>query len=184
MVQDYANTIYYKSRELMAFLKLLRARDPQGLIVLFGDHLPFLGPNFDGFTDSGLLADNRSKFDADMFHTLVATPLIIIDGQKGPQQVGDVPVYQLPQMILDMLGNQQPSLMRMSKAPGGMILQPLPGMYFVGDEGERKMCHLGSDQDANSSKDDACNGTAQWVRALTTLTRDLFNGHQHSLQTW
>jgi len=184
MVQDYANTIYYKSRELMAFLKLLRARDPHGLIVLFGDHLPFLGPNFDGFTDSGLLADNRSKFDADMFHTLVATPLIIIDGQKGPQQVGDVPVYQLPQLILDMLGNQQPSLMRMSKAPGGMTLRPLPGMYFVGDEGERKMCHLGGDQDANSSKDDACNGTAQWVRALTTLTRDLFNGRQHSLQTW
>jgi phosphoglycerol transferase MdoB-like AlkP superfamily enzyme len=184
MVQDYANTIYYKSRELMAFLKLLRARDPQGLIVLFGDHLPFLGPNFDGFTDSGLLADNRSKFDADMFHTLVATPLIIIDGQKGPQQVGDVPVYQLPQLILDMLGNQQPSLMRMSKAPGGMTLRPLPGMYFVGDVGERKMCHLGGDQDANSSKDDACNGTAQWVRALTTLTQDLFNGHQHSLQTW
>lgn len=182
MVQDYANTIYYKSRELMAFLKLLRARDPHGLIILFGDHLPFLGPNFDGFTESGLLADNRSKFDAQMFHTLVATPLIIIDGQKGPLQVGDIPVYQLPLMILDMLDNQQPSLMRMSKAPDGVTLRPLPGMYFVGDEGERKVCHQGDDQDANSGNDSACSATAQWVHALITLTRDLFNGHQYSLQ--
>lgn len=182
MVQDYANTIYYKSRELMAFVKLLRARDPHGLIILFGDHLPFLGPNFDGFTESGLLADNRSKFDAEMFYTLTATPLIIIDGQKGPLQVGDVPVYQLPQMILEMLGNQQPSLMRMSKAPDGVTLRPLPGMYFSGVQHERKVCHQGDGQDADSDKDDACADTAQWVHALTTLTRDLFNGHQYSLR--
>ncbi|MEA3301688.1 MAG: LTA synthase family protein [Pseudomonadota bacterium] len=182
MVQDYANTIYYKSRELMAFLKILRARDPHGLIVLFGDHLPFLGPNFDGFTESGLLFDNRSKFNAEMFYTLVATPLIIIDGQKGPQKVGDVPVYQLPLMILDMLGNQQPSLMRMSKAPEGIALRPLPGMYFVGDEGERKVCHQGDEQSVNSGNDAACAETAQWVQALITLTRDLFNGRQYSLQ--
>lgn len=181
MVQDYANTIYYKSRELMAFVKLLRARDPHGLIILFGDHLPFLGPNFDGFTESGLLADNRSKFDAEMFYTLTATPLIIIDGEKGPRQVGDVPVYQLPQMILEMLGTQQPSLMRMSKAPDGVTLRPLPGMYFAGYQHERKVCRQGDGQDADSGKDDACADTAQWVHALTTLTRDLFNGHQYSL---
>ncbi len=183
MVQDYANTIYYKSRELMAFLKLLRARDPDGVILLFGDHLPFLGPNFDGFTESGLLADNRSKFDAHMFHTLVATPLIIIDGQKGPQQVGDVPIYQLPQMILEMLDNQQPSLMRMSKAPDNITLRPLPGMYYVGNKGGRRVCHDGGEQDVDSSKDNACAETAQWVHALITVTRDLFNGHQYSLQT-
>lgn len=183
MVQDYANTIYYKSRELMDFLKLLRARDPDGLILLFGDHLPFLGPNFDGFTESGLLADNRSKFDARMFHTLVATPLIIIDGKKGPRRVGDVPIYQLPQMILEMLGNQQPSLMHMSKAPDGVTLRPLPGMYFVDDQREQKVCHQGDDQDVDSGKDNTCADTAQWVHALITLTQDLFNGHQYSLRT-
>ncbi len=183
MVQGYANTIYYKSRELMAFLKLLRARDPDGVIILFGDHLPFLGPNFDGFTQSGLLADNRSKFDARMFGMLVATPLVIIDGKKGPQRVGDVPVYQLPQMILQMLGNQQPSLMRVSKAPDGMTLRPLPGMYFVGDEEERRVCRQGGEQDADSSNNDICAETSQWVQALITLTQDLFNGHQYSLQT-
>jgi len=38
-VTTYANTIHYKSRELMAFLEALQRRDPDGLIVLFGDHL-------------------------------------------------------------------------------------------------------------------------------------------------
>ena len=42
-VSTYANTVYYKSRELMAFLDQLRQRDPDGIIVAFGDHLPYLG---------------------------------------------------------------------------------------------------------------------------------------------
>jgi len=42
-VSTYANTVYYKSRELMTFIDQLRKRDPDGIIVFFGDHLPFLG---------------------------------------------------------------------------------------------------------------------------------------------
>ena len=30
-------------------------RDPDSIIVMFGDHLPFLGPNFAGYTEDGLL---------------------------------------------------------------------------------------------------------------------------------
>ena len=95
LVRDYANTIYYKSRELMAFLKELRAKDPQALIVLFGDHPPFLGPNHGGYSDSGLLTDTRANFQDGMFKTLVTTPLVVIDGERGPVKLGEVPMYQL-----------------------------------------------------------------------------------------
>ena len=61
-VSSYANTVYYKSRELMTFIDQLRKRDPDSIIVFFGDHLPFLGENFAGYVDSGVLAPNRSDF--------------------------------------------------------------------------------------------------------------------------
>ncbi|MEN8212775.1 MAG: LTA synthase family protein [Pseudomonadota bacterium] len=182
MVQDYANTIYYKSRELMAFLKQLRAQDPEALILLLGDHLPFLGPNFDGFTQSGLLADNRSKFDAGMFATLTATPLVIIDGRNGVQRPGDVPVFELPRVILEMLGSEQPSMMRLSASPNGVPLRPLPGLYFIDDGGEPTLCRLQGSGDIASGESSACRATAAWYKSVTTLARDLFNGHQYSLR--
>ena len=67
-MRDYANTMYYKSRELMAFLKDLRAQDPESLIAVRGPSaVP--GPNHGGFTDSGLLADKRANFQDRMFKT-------------------------------------------------------------------------------------------------------------------
>jgi len=76
-VSGYANTMYYKSIELMIFLEQLQARDPDSIIVLFGDHLPFMGENFAGYVDSGVLASKRSDFSADMFKFYVSTPLVI-----------------------------------------------------------------------------------------------------------
>lgn len=70
----------------MAFLKTLRGRDPHALIVVLGEHLPFLGMNHANYTDSGLLAENRAEFTDEMFRTLVATPLIVIDGKQGPPE--------------------------------------------------------------------------------------------------
>jgi hypothetical protein len=175
LVRDYANTMYYKSRELMAFLTILRARDPDALIVLFGDHPPFLGPNFGGFTDSGLLADNRSKFDDKMFKTLVTTPLVVIDGERGPLKLGEVPLYLLPGIILDVLGDQRPTLLRLAATAPGAPVRPLPGMYFLAD-GERPLvCKEGVDNPAR------CESSERWVQAIIILTRDLFGGSQHIL---
>ena len=61
-VSAYANTVYYKSRELMVFINEMRKRDPEGIIVVFGDHLPFLGENFAGYVESGVLTANRREF--------------------------------------------------------------------------------------------------------------------------
>ncbi|HYQ71008.1 MAG TPA: LTA synthase family protein, partial [Gammaproteobacteria bacterium] len=72
-VGSYANTVYYKTREVMAFLERLQAQDPDGIIVLFGDHLPFMGENFSGYVDSGVLASKRSDFTAGMFELYVST---------------------------------------------------------------------------------------------------------------
>jgi hypothetical protein len=176
MLERFANTLYYKSRELMVFLEELQRRDPDGLIVLFGDHLPFLGPNFAGFTDSGYLADKREKFDAVMVERLVSTPLVIIDGQRGPVDTGDdLPMYQLPALILQLLGDERPSLMEMpGKARRG--IRPLPGMHLVVADDGLQLC-----RDSQAAAP-ACAASREWVQSLIIVTRDIFGGEQYALR--
>ncbi len=176
LVNGYANIIYYKSRELMDFLDELRRIDPGSLIVLFGDHLPFLGPNFAGFTDSGVLADNRSKFDAPMVYRFVTTPLVVIDGQRGPLRLGDVPMYRFPGLILDLLGDYRPTVMRLLDGGPDQVMRPLPGMHLVVQGGQQLLCR--QDQPPGGP----CMASQTWLDAVVTVTQDLFGGDQHTLR--
>ena len=110
-VNGYANTIYYKSREFMDFIKELQKRDPDGVIVAFGDHLPFLGENFAGYAESEVLTNNRGTFSDSMFQFHVSTPLIVIDGKRGAVKTGRLPLYQVPKLILDLLHFSEPTIM-------------------------------------------------------------------------
>jgi len=178
LVHDYVNTMYYKSRELMVFLKVLRERDPDALIVLFGDHLPFLGQNFDGFTDSGLLTDNRSTLTDEMLLTFVATPLVVIDGRRGPVAVGDVPMYGLPSLILDFLGDRRPSVMKLTTGRQGEVVRPLPGMHFsVRDGAVALACRQQS-----GVVEARCEPYDRWMSAVQVISQDLFSGYQFVLE--
>lgn len=176
LVAAYANTVYYKTRELMAFLAELRARDPQALIVIFGDHLPALGWNHGAYVESGLLAAGRSEFTDQMFHTLVATPLILIDGERGPVRSGDLPMYALPAKILDLLGDQRPSMLRLlAPAVDAPQLRPLPGLHFSLNGEQIEVCRP-------ETASPACASSRAWVEAVGVLERDLFSGAQHALR--
>lgn len=176
-VEAYANTLYYKSRELMAFLRELRQLDPDGLIVLFGDHLPALGNHFGGFRESGLLASNRAEFTDAMFRTVVSTPLILIDGQRGVVKTGDLPFYQLPGLLLRLLGDARPSMMALTAPePGSPAIRPLPGMHVIADRDTATVCRNPENQPA------ACEASTAWLAAIRILARDIFGGDQHSLR--
>jgi len=177
LVGSYANTIYYKSRELMDFLVQLSQKDPDGIVVLFGDHLPFLGPNFSGFTDSGLLADNRAKFDAAMVRRLVSTPLVVIDGTRGPLRLGDLPMYLIPGLVLDLLNDHRPSVMRLVDAGLDGIVRPLPGMHLLLQGDDESLCRPGPELTK------ACADSRAWLASIDTLTRDLFGGEQQLLKS-
>jgi hypothetical protein len=177
MLEDYANQIYYKSRELMVFLEQLRERDPDGIIVLFGDHLPFLGPNYKGFTELGLLESSRGKFTDPMFRTLTRTPMIVIDGRNGPIDTGEMPMYRIPELLLDLLGDGSDSILRLSRLPLDATVRPLPGLHLVVENGESSVC-----KQKESDKPASCSRTDPLVEALDILTYDLFNGEQHGLK--
>jgi hypothetical protein len=171
-VSTYANSVYYQSRELMAFLKQLAERDPNAIIVVSGDHLPFLGENYAGYVDSGVLESKRSHFTLDMFHFYVTTPLIIIDGQRGPLQSGSLPMYQLPGVLLKLLNITEPTIMDYTRAPDGMQVRPLPGLHLtLLADGEVELCR-------EPPYSPACQTSARWLQRVLTVNDDLFIGEQ------
>ena len=94
LLQGYLNHVYYKSRDLTAMLAELQKADPDALIVLFGDHLPYLGPNYQVYDEFKSLPKDRKEFTADMLDFLVSTPLVVLDGQRGPVKLGEFPLYR------------------------------------------------------------------------------------------
>jgi phosphoglycerol transferase MdoB-like AlkP superfamily enzyme len=100
LLNNYVNLMHYKSRELMNFLGKLRQDDQDGLIILFGDHLPFRAWLY-GFL---LETADRQPGDDDrpMIYTLTATPLVVID-QRAARAPGDAPMYRC-RPDLDLLG--------------------------------------------------------------------------------
>ncbi|MGR9086264.1 MAG: LTA synthase family protein, partial [Gammaproteobacteria bacterium] len=171
-VTTYANTVYYKSREVMDFIKKMQTVDPDGIIVLFGDHLPFLGENFAGYVDSGVLASSRSEFTPEMFKFYVSTPMIIIDGKRGPVKLGNLPLYQVPGLLLDLLNYSEPSIMDYSRALPDRQVRPLPGMHFdLYHDGKIEICK-------EPPYTENCQQSAEWLKNVTIVSNDLFIGRQ------
>ncbi len=174
-VTTYANMIYYKSRELMVFLEALHKRDPEAIIVLFGDHLPYMGENFSGYVDSKILVSKRSDFTPEMYRTYVSTPLIVIDGQRGALKLGALPVYEIPKLLLTLLNYDERTIMDYTVNPPGMRIRPLPGLHVnLLDGGKVVVCkdppHTGS-----------CEISARWLSDVNVVGNDLFTGKQF---TW
>jgi phosphoglycerol transferase MdoB-like AlkP superfamily enzyme len=171
-VSAYANTVYYKSRELMGFINEMRKRDPEGIIVVFGDHLPFLGENFAGYVESDVLTANRSDFSPAMFKAYVSTPMLIIDGQRGPLKIGSLPLYQVPKLLLDLVNFNEPSIMDYAAPLPDIRVRPLPGLHFnILADGTVELCK-------EPPYSDACQLTARWLEDISVVSNDIFMGRQ------
>ncbi len=171
-VSAYANTVYYKSRELMVFINEMRKRDPEGIIVVFGDHLPFLGENFAGYVESGVLTANRSDFSPAMFKAYVSTPMLIIDGKRGPLKIGSLPLYQVPKLLLDLLNFNEPSIMDFAAPLPDLRVRPLPGLHFnILPDGTVEMCK-------EPPYSEACQLSSRWLEDVSVVSNDLFMGRQ------
>ncbi|MDD1617068.1 MAG: LTA synthase family protein [Methylococcaceae bacterium] len=171
-VSSYGNTIYYKSRELIDFIEQLKKRDPDSIIVVFGDHLPFLGENFAGYVDSGVLTTNRSDFSSDMFKFYVSTPMIVIDGQRGAVKVGSLPLYQVPKLLLNLLNYTEPTIMDYTSSLPDKHIRPLPGLHFaLPSNGTVELC-----KEPPFSED--CQTSSHWLQNVSVVSNDLFIGRQ------
>ncbi|HEX6120860.1 MAG TPA: LTA synthase family protein, partial [Dongiaceae bacterium] len=127
-VGAYANMLHYKTRQMMDGIEAIRRDDPDSVIVVFGDHLPILGRNFAGYVESGLLPDNFGDFTKEQYDFSAGTPLIVIDGRNGPLDLGRIPMFRLPSLILRLLGEERRTIFDLAQVPASIIPRPLPGV--------------------------------------------------------
>jgi phosphoglycerol transferase MdoB-like AlkP superfamily enzyme len=171
-VSSYANTVYYKSLELMGFINEMRKRDPDSIIVAFGDHLPFMGGNYAGYVDSGVLAAHNSEFTPEMLKFYVTTPMIIIDGKNGPVKFGSLPLYQVPKLLLELLNHEEPTILDYAHPLPDMRIRPLPGLHFnVLKNGKIDVCK-------EPPYSESCQKSTSWLEDVVSVSNDLFIGQQ------
>ncbi|HSE73373.1 MAG TPA: LTA synthase family protein [Dongiaceae bacterium] len=174
-VGDYANMLHYKTQQMMDGIEAIRHDDPDSVIVVFGDHLPMLGHNFAGYVESGLLPDNFGDFTKEQYDFSAGTPLIVIDGRNGPLDLGRIPMFRLPSLIMRLLGEERRTIFDLVQVPSAIIPRPLPGvtMAYRGSA-PQELCK----EDTDSA---ACAEAADWLADVLLIDHDLFAGRQHTL---
>jgi len=90
--------------------------------------------------------------------------------------LGDVPMYRMPGLILGLLGDQRPAVMRLLEGDLDGVVRPLPGMHLVSRGSSPMLCR--HDQEPGPG----CAESQRWLGAVVTATHDLFGGDQHLLR--
>ena len=176
LLNGYLNQIWYKSRDLMQQLDLLRKEDPDALIVIFGDHLPFLGPNYGVYTEVWDLPPDRSDFTGEQLENLTSPPLIVIDGKRGPLKLGKLPLYRLPSLITSLLNVDSGFLFDATKNPDSLVVRPVYGMHYTVSGNTAVAC---TEQNLT---EEPCKTTENWLKQVKVLIGDIFTGEQFSLE--
>ncbi len=100
-LRDYVNGLHYSSAAFSDWVEEVRKRDPDALIVAYGDHAPVMPPRQDVYIESGFEMGDHSKLSDDQLLQLAGTPLLVIDGRKGVVPVGILPVSGIADLILE-----------------------------------------------------------------------------------
>ena len=78
-----------------------------------------------------MLPDNFGAFTAEQYDFSAATPLLVIDGQNGPLDLGRIPMYRLPSVILRLLGEERQTMFDLVQVPRSVIPRPLPDVMVT-----------------------------------------------------
>ena len=123
-----------------------------------------------------MLPDNFGDFTAEQYDFSAATPLLVIDGQNGPLDLGRIPMYRLPSVILRLLGEDRPTMFDLVQVPRSVIPRPLPDiMVTYQGSAPQQLCKQKTDSAA-------CADAAAWLDDSLLLDQDLFTGGQHALK--
>jgi len=178
LLVHYANAVFYDSQDLARYIARIRAADPDAIIVAFGDHLPALGNQGRDYSASGLFLRDNDQLTPEMMRTRQSTPLVIIDGRRGPLNVGRMSLFEVPRLILKMLGTQGASPLDAFTPPPSMHPRLISeeGRFLVTDDaGGARFC--GGDQPAAG-----CEKADAWYRAASTLRSDMVSGSDYLAQ--
>jgi hypothetical protein len=103
------------------------------------------------------------------------TPLIVIDGEKGPLKLGHQPLYRLNQLVLDRLGVDVPNIGALVPPPEHLTVRPVPDTVIGYDANQQAfLCNPG----AGGSD---CAAAQSWLDDVKLVARDIFDGQGHAL---
>jgi phosphoglycerol transferase MdoB-like AlkP superfamily enzyme len=174
LVADYANAVYYDTAELADYIGRLRTRDPDALIVAFGDHLPVLGDGFGVYAKSGLFSGHEEDFDAAMLAAHQATPLLVIDGRRGPVKLGRVSLFELPRLLLGLLGLGQATELDAFAPPEGLHPRLRDGrLLSVPERGDPGIC-------TPAFQGEDCRRLQAWYADMPLLRADILTGSDYT----
>jgi len=175
-VENYVNSIYYTSKEFMEFYKNIKQHDPEALVVVAGDHLPFLGANFAGYVESDLLTKSISDFSTSMYLDYASTPLLVLDGKNGKIDVGTISMYDIPHVVLSLLGYEKNNILNKVKNNTDYVIRAYEGLNLVlTKQKEVIKC-------TKQSIEKECVKSNTWIKNIDIISRDLFLGEQYSEQ--
>jgi phosphoglycerol transferase MdoB-like AlkP superfamily enzyme len=174
LVTSYVNAIYYDTLDLAAYIAQLRERDPDAVIVAFGDHLPVLGGGLNVYARSHLMTRKEEDFTPAMLETHQSTPILVIDGQRGPLRLGRISLFELPRLLLSLIGAQGATDLDAFAPPAGLHPRPYHGrLLVVPDTGDPVFC-------TPESQDGYCAQVVSWYQKATLLRKDMVNGSDYT----
>lgn len=173
LLDAYANSVYYDSAELAEYIVRIRARDPDAVILAFGDHLPVLGKGLQDYMRSGLMSRKEQGVTPFMVESGQSTPLLLIDGRHGPLKLSHVSLFELPHLLLSALGVAQPVLADAFAPPGRAHTRPIGGRLLqVAEDGSAVFC--------TDSAVPGCKDTQRWSDGMQALRADLLTGGDYA----
>jgi hypothetical protein len=121
----------FRSSCLAGTKRNLIGDDPDSVIVVFGDHLPMLGRRSQAMSNPACCPDNFGAFTREQYDFSAGTPLLAIDGQNGPIDLGRIPMHRLPSVILRLLGEDRQRILDLVRVPASVIPRPLPDVMMT-----------------------------------------------------
>jgi hypothetical protein len=87
-------------------------------------------------------------------------------------KIGSLPLYQVPKLLLDLLNNNEPTILDYSHPLPDMRVRPLPGLHFnVLKGGKIDVCK-------EPPYSNTCQTSSRWLNNITAVSNDLFIGQQ------
>jgi hypothetical protein len=176
LLNDYVNAVSYTTSALMNWTEKILAKDPDAIIVAFGDHAPVLiNDASDKDPYLGANAGDSARFDSPGTRRHVGisrTPLLIIDGERGPVKLDqDTPLYEIPNQISAVLGGGE-LLPQSAQTTGPMIIRPFLGYLLTGLNGTWQNCAENSELGSSA----VCGEARERAELLRSLRRDTIQG--------
>ncbi|HNW20120.1 MAG TPA: LTA synthase family protein [bacterium] len=174
VAERYFNSLYYTTKELAEFLEQLHQIDPAAVVMVVGDHWPFLGDDNIGYRQGGWWPDGQ--LSAQQIWQRSITPLWARQANDYWLKDRQLAFYQLPDALWQQLGFGNSPFATWS-ASLNANWRPLDSLGEPGviknQEGDYQFCYPGAN-------DDQCSIINHQHQATRTLILDIFRGRQDS----